>query len=115
MEYFPGGLVIKNPSANAGFMGSIPGLGRSYVPQSNSVINTETFNNGKWPHRGKASLWHHKIFNSANYCKAIFFIKKFFFLLVNPTRFTSGNLDYFNCVDFEDPGDVIKVVYLLLN
>lgn len=27
----------------------------------------------------------------------------------------SENLDYFNCVDFEDPGDVIKVVYLLLN
>lgn len=22
----------------------------------------------------------------------------------------SENLDYFNCVDFEDPGDVIKVV-----
>ena len=26
---FPGGLVIKNPPANAGDMGLIPGLGRS--------------------------------------------------------------------------------------
>ena len=26
---FPGGLVVKNPPANAGDMGSIPGLGRS--------------------------------------------------------------------------------------
>ena len=27
----------------------------------------------------------------------------------------SGNLDYLNCVDFEDPGDIIKVVCILLN
>ena len=26
---FPGGLVVKNPPANAGDVGSIPGLGRS--------------------------------------------------------------------------------------
>ena len=26
---FPGGLVVKNPPANAGDTGSIPGLGRS--------------------------------------------------------------------------------------
>ena len=26
---FPGGSVVKNPSANAGDAGSIPGLGRS--------------------------------------------------------------------------------------
>ena len=26
---FPGGSVIKNPPANAGYLGSIPGLGRS--------------------------------------------------------------------------------------
>ena len=26
---FPGGLVVKNPPANAGDMGSVPGLGRS--------------------------------------------------------------------------------------
>ena len=32
---FLGGAVVKNPSANAGDMGSIPGLGRSHVPQSN--------------------------------------------------------------------------------
>ena len=32
---FPGGTVDKNPPANAGNTGSIPGLGRSHVPQSN--------------------------------------------------------------------------------
>ena len=28
---FPGGSVVKNPPANAGDMGSIPGPGRFYV------------------------------------------------------------------------------------
>ena len=32
---FPGGTVVKNPPANAGDTGSIPGLGRSHVPWSN--------------------------------------------------------------------------------
>ena len=32
---FPGGTVVKNPPANAGDMGSIPGLGRSQMPRSN--------------------------------------------------------------------------------
>ena len=32
---FPTGSVVKNPPANAGDMGSIPGAGRSYMPQSN--------------------------------------------------------------------------------
>ena len=32
---FPGGAVVKNPPANAGDTGSIPGLGRSHMPQSN--------------------------------------------------------------------------------
>ena len=32
---FPGGAVIKNLPANAGDTGSIPGLGRSHMPQSN--------------------------------------------------------------------------------
>ena len=32
---FPGGTVIKNPPANAGDTGSIPGLGRSHKPWSN--------------------------------------------------------------------------------
>ena len=34
---FLGGPVIKNPPANAGDMGSIPGLGRSHMPQGKSV------------------------------------------------------------------------------
>ena len=32
---FPGGAVVKNPPANAGDMGLLPGLGRSHMPQSN--------------------------------------------------------------------------------
>ena len=31
----PGGAVVKNPPANAGDMGSIPGPGRSHMPRSN--------------------------------------------------------------------------------
>ena len=32
---FPGGPVVKNPSANAGEVGLIPHLGRSHMPWSN--------------------------------------------------------------------------------
>ena len=32
---FPGGAVVKNPPANAGDMGSIPGPGGSHMPRSN--------------------------------------------------------------------------------
>ena len=32
---FPGGTVVKNPPANAGDMGSNPGLGRSHIPGNN--------------------------------------------------------------------------------
>ena len=35
LENFPGGTVVKNPSANTGDMGSSLGLGRSHMPQSN--------------------------------------------------------------------------------
>ena len=35
MRDFPGGSVVKNPPANAGDTGSIPGLGRSHMPWSN--------------------------------------------------------------------------------
>ena len=34
---FPGGAVVKNPPANAGDMGSSPGLGRSHMPRSNQA------------------------------------------------------------------------------
>ena len=34
-EDFPGGTVDKNLPADAGDTGSIPGLGRSHMPQSN--------------------------------------------------------------------------------
>ena len=32
---FPGDTVVENLPANAGDMGSSPGLGRSHMPQSN--------------------------------------------------------------------------------
>ena len=32
---FPRGAVVKNPPANAGDTGSIPGPGRSHMPRSN--------------------------------------------------------------------------------
>ena len=32
---FPSGSVVKNSSVNAGDMGSIPGMGRSHMLQSN--------------------------------------------------------------------------------
>ena len=32
---FPGGSMVKNPPANAGDRGSIPGPGGSHMPQSN--------------------------------------------------------------------------------
>ena len=32
---FPGGAVVKNLPANAGDMGSSPGLGRSHMPRGN--------------------------------------------------------------------------------
>ena len=32
---FPGGPVVKNPPANAGNMGSVPGPGRFHVPWGN--------------------------------------------------------------------------------
>ena len=35
MVGFPGDAVVKNPPANAGDTGSISGLGRSHMPQSN--------------------------------------------------------------------------------
>ena len=31
---FPGGAVVENLPANAGYTGSSPGLGRSYMPRS---------------------------------------------------------------------------------
>ena len=34
---FPGGTVERNLPGNAEDMGSIPGLGRSYMPQSNKA------------------------------------------------------------------------------
>ena len=34
-EGFPGGIVVKNPPANAGDTGSSPGPGRSHMTWSN--------------------------------------------------------------------------------
>ena len=35
LQGFPGGAVVKNPPANAGDTGLIPGPGRSHMPRSN--------------------------------------------------------------------------------
>ena len=35
MRDFPGGTVVRNPPADAGDTGSIPGPERSHMPQSN--------------------------------------------------------------------------------
>ena len=35
---FPGGLVVKNPPANAGDAGLIPGLGRSPGGENGSIL-----------------------------------------------------------------------------
>ena len=35
LQDFPGGAVVKNPSANAGDTGLIPGRGRFHMPRSN--------------------------------------------------------------------------------
>ena len=40
-EDFPGGPVVKNPPANAGNMGSIPGWGRFRVPRSNQACEPQ--------------------------------------------------------------------------
>ena len=34
---FPGGPVVKNPPANAGDLGSVPGLGRFHMPQGSQA------------------------------------------------------------------------------
>ena len=44
MRDFPGGAAVKNPPANAGNMGSIPGLGRSHMPRSNSACVPQLLN-----------------------------------------------------------------------
>ena len=36
---FPGGAVVKNPPANAGDTGSIPGLGRSHMPRKTKPVH----------------------------------------------------------------------------
>ena len=37
LREFPGGAVVKNPPANAGDTGSIPGPGRSHMLRSNEA------------------------------------------------------------------------------
>ena len=38
---FPGGTVVKNPPANAGDMGSSPGLGRSHMLRGNKACTPQ--------------------------------------------------------------------------
>ena len=43
---FPGGSVVKNLPANAGDMGSSPGLGRAHMPQSNKACAPQLLSPG---------------------------------------------------------------------
>ena len=38
LESFPGGSVVKNPTANSGDRGSIPGPGRSHMPRATQPV-----------------------------------------------------------------------------
>ena len=40
-QLVPGGPVVKNLPADAGYLGLIPGLGRFYMPQSNQVCEPQ--------------------------------------------------------------------------
>ena len=51
---FPGGLVIKNPPANAGDMGLIPGSGRSPGEQTGNPVQYSCLGNPM--DRGTGSL-----------------------------------------------------------
>ena len=45
---FPGGAVVENLPANAGDMGSSPGLGRSHMPRSNSAREPQLLSLRVW-------------------------------------------------------------------
>ena len=47
-EGFPGGAVVESPPADAGDMGSSPGLGGSYMPQSNWARETQLLSLCVW-------------------------------------------------------------------
>ena len=45
---FPGGAVVENLPANAGDMGSSPGLGRSHMPRSNWAREPQSLSLRVW-------------------------------------------------------------------
>ena len=45
---FPGGAVVENLPANAGYMGSSPGLGRSHMPRSNYACEPQLLSLRVW-------------------------------------------------------------------
>ena len=45
---FPGGAVVENLPADAGDMGSSPGLGRSHMPRSNSAHEPQLLSLRVW-------------------------------------------------------------------
>ena len=45
MKYFPGGSEVKNPSANAGDFGSIPGSGRSPGERNGNPFHCSSLGN----------------------------------------------------------------------
>ena len=60
-EDFPSGTVDKNPPANAGDMGLIPGPGRSHMPQNYNLCATTT----------KPTLWSPQAATTAPLCATI--------------------------------------------
>ena len=54
---FPGGSLVKNPPANAGDLGSIPGLGRSHGGRNGNPLHYSCLGNpmdrGAW----HATVW----------------------------------------------------------
>ena len=45
---FPGGAVVENLPANAGYTGSSPGLGRSHMPRSNQAREPQLLSLRVW-------------------------------------------------------------------
>ena len=71
---FPGGPVDKNPSANAGDTGSIPGLGRSHRLQRNQVHVPQLLS----PHTAtrESRMQQERLRTAINNGSKIFFIKE---------------------------------------
>ena len=53
---FPGGSVVKTPPANAGDVGSTPGLGRSFEEGNDNLLQYSCLGNPKLKESGEAMV-----------------------------------------------------------